>query len=405
MAQEATKRIYQTRPDLILNIDNEYLTFMMMEQVRDFYKGSSVKMPKRHYLNRFVRDFRDWTEKYVDFMHYTVPLRTGAGGDYQFPSEYIGQYGVYEAVRHIYNSSQKLSGLISEGGSELYVSKRYFQADLEKAIGGIRDSWREKNQIASDAHVIFVAAGNEQKEAEFTAENIRRGIKEFLLKYSAPTSLSPKARSVDNFVTVISTHAGSEGERYIKQHVRENEWMGKVVFVTNTDNEHYDAMCSADVGIIHDGQMISSAAACHLPTMNLFNMRMNQMWYNELFNRWWNDMNIIADNNVYPEVIGGEAWYGKIADTMAEWYLKPDTRYLMVTKFDGFLQEGMSYKPIDRTKVRTRDITLADGLTYDLYMDPWKVATRKMMEDITAYEKRGSSLLDHAAVKTRIQHL
>jgi hypothetical protein len=42
--------------------------------------------------------------------------------------------------------------------------------------------------------------------------------------------------------------------------------------------------------------MVSSAAACHLPTMNLINMRMHHHWYHDLFNRWWNDMNIIADN-------------------------------------------------------------------------------------------------------------
>lgn len=178
--------------------------------------------------------------------------------------------------------------------------------------------------------MIFVAAGNELNEAEFAAENIRKGIKEFFLKYSAPTSLSPKAKTLDNFAVVVSTHAGSDGERYIKDHIRENDWMGKIVFVSNEDNEHLDAMCSADVGIVYDGQMVSSAAACHLPTMNVLNMRMHHQWYNDLFNRWWNDMNIIADNSVYPELIGGEAWHGKIADTLAQWYLKPDTRYQMI---------------------------------------------------------------------------
>ena len=78
------------------------MTFMLMDELKKYYRNSSVAMPKRHYVNRFVRDFRSWTEKYVDFMHYTVPLRTAVGGDYKFPSEYMGQYGVYEAVRHIY---------------------------------------------------------------------------------------------------------------------------------------------------------------------------------------------------------------------------------------------------------------------------------------------------------------
>ncbi len=123
--------------------------------------------------------------------------------------------------------------------------------------------------------MIFYAPGNEKNETLFTAETVRKGVKEFLLKYSAPTSLSPKALPLSNFVTVISLHSGSEGEKYMKEFLKEKEWTGRVVFVTNEDNQHLNAMCSADVGIIHDGQMISSAAACHLPTMNLFNMRMH----------------------------------------------------------------------------------------------------------------------------------
>jgi lipid A disaccharide synthetase len=187
--------------------------------------------------------------------------------------------------------------------------------------------------------------------------------------------------------------------------VRENDWAGTVKFVTDQDNEHFDAMCSADAGIIYDGQMVSSAAACHLPTMNCINMRMHHMWYNELFNRWWNDMNIIADKNIYPELQGGEAWWGKIADTLATWYVNPETRYNMINQWDGFVQEAMSYKPIDRTQVRTRDIILEDGHAYNVYMDPWKVATRKMLEDINAHEIRGASMVDHAQIKTRLQHL
>lgn len=142
---------------------------------------------------------------------------------------------------------------MSEDGSELHVSKKYFSTDSEKAIQEIRTSWRDKNGISDDHTVLFFAPGNELKEAQFTAENARKGIREFLLKYSAPTSLSAKARPLDNFVTVISTHVGSAGEQYIKDFVRDNDWMGKIVWVNNEDNEHLNAMCAADLGIIQNG--------------------------------------------------------------------------------------------------------------------------------------------------------
>ena len=348
---------------------------------------------------------RNWSEKYVDFMHYTVPLVTSLPSGYKFPSEYMGQYGVFEAVRHIYQSSRTLGHLVSEDGTEIHLSQRYFTTDSEKAIQDIRSNWRKQNGITEDQTVIFYGPGNEKKEAVFTAENTRKGIKEFLLKYSAPTSLSPKARPLDNFVTVISVHAGSPGEQYIRDFVRQSDWYGKVIFVTNEDNEHLNAMCAADFGIIHDGQMISSAAACHLPTMNVFNMRMHDQYYNELFNRWWNDMNIIADNAVYPEMIGGEAWFGKIADTLGSWYLNPDTRYNMIRRFDGFIAEAMSYKPIDRSKVTTRDIILSDGQAYNVYVDPFTVATKQIWEDMQAYQMVGERLHSHDALKARLNQM
>lgn len=34
MNVQLPKRIYQSRPDLILNIDNEYMTFLMMDELK-----------------------------------------------------------------------------------------------------------------------------------------------------------------------------------------------------------------------------------------------------------------------------------------------------------------------------------------------------------------------------------
>lgn len=107
-------------------------------------------------------------------------------------------------------------------------------------------------------------------------ENLRKGVKEFLLKYSSPTSLSPKALPLENnFVTVISVHKGSAGEEWVKEYLQEKEWTGRVVIVSNEKNEHYDAMAASDFGFVYDGQMVSSANALHLPTNCLVKMRMN----------------------------------------------------------------------------------------------------------------------------------
>lgn len=158
----------------------------------------------------------------------------------------------------------------------LLTNRRYFASDMEKAIEEIKNKFRAKHNIKSDAHVIFLAPGNEKNEVEFCIENLRKGVKEFLLKYSSPTSLSPKALPLDgNFVTILSLHKGSEGEEYAKNYIRDNDWTGKLIVVTNEENQHYDAMASSNFGFIYDGQMVSSANALHLPVNCLINMRMH----------------------------------------------------------------------------------------------------------------------------------
>ena len=44
MNVELPKKIYQSRPDLILNIDNEYMTFLMMDNLQSKYLCPSTQL-------------------------------------------------------------------------------------------------------------------------------------------------------------------------------------------------------------------------------------------------------------------------------------------------------------------------------------------------------------------------
>jgi lipid A disaccharide synthetase len=164
--------------------------------------------------------------------------------------------------------------------------------------------------------------------------------------------------------------------------LKEKEWYGRVILVSNENNEHFDAMAASDFGLIYDGQLAGSAAALHLPTMALIKMRKHHQWLSDLYNQWWNQMNIIADNNIHAELIGGEAWYGKIADSLAEWYVKPESRFDLIRKWEYFLKDALSYKPVDRNEVKTRDIILNDGYAYDEYQDPFNLIAQNLWSDI-----------------------
>lgn len=75
----------------------------------------------------------EFTLPKMDYCHYTVPMTSGRSNGFVFPSEYVGQYGVYEAVKHIYESTESLKHLVTD--ESLLLSRRYFASDTEKAIG------------------------------------------------------------------------------------------------------------------------------------------------------------------------------------------------------------------------------------------------------------------------------
>ena len=52
----------------------------------------------------------------------------------------------------------------------LLVSQNYFASDIEKGVEALREKFRAAHQIPQDAHVIFVAPGNEEKEVKFCME-------------------------------------------------------------------------------------------------------------------------------------------------------------------------------------------------------------------------------------------
>ena len=288
----------------------------------------------------------------------------------------------------------------------MWVSRDHFSSEIEKIIEkNVRPEWRAKHNIPDDATVVFVAPGNEPDEAAFSMVNVQRGIKEFMLKYSSPTSLSPSAPPASKFYTVISTHKGTKGEEWVQDYLAEHEWHGHIIFVTEEENEHISAMAGSDFGLIYDGQMVSTAAACHLPTMILIKMRMYHQFYHDLYNRWANEMVIIANKNIYPELIGGEAWWGKISDTLGEWYIKPDTRYNMIRAWENFVKDSMSYKNVDREEVKSRDIFLEDGKAYDEFKDPWKQVAGHLWRDIQEYELKTEPCTDFQALRVAVPNL
>eukprot|EP00831_Metopus_contortus_P022305 TRINITY_DN2017_c0_g1_i5.p2 TRINITY_DN2017_c0_g1~~TRINITY_DN2017_c0_g1_i5.p2 ORF type:complete len:354 (+),score=29.89 TRINITY_DN2017_c0_g1_i5:498-1559(+) len=333
-----------------------------MEVLNTYYYGGNLPQ-------------RQWHERYVDHIYYTIPFEPNTWS-YEFPSEYVGQYGVYEALRYLYEVSGQ-SHLVRP--DSLYVNRPRFCYQTEQLILKRREKFRDIYKIPQDAILLFHSPGNEIEEAAFCLDEIRRGVEEFKLKYFAPSSLEPRALPNSYLYTVLSIQKGSSSEEYIKQQLKEKGWPCQLIVLESKNQEHIDAMCASDYGLIHDGELIGEAAVCHLPTMILFDMRRHHQFYHFLMNRWWNRMTLIANTEIYPEIIGDQIWHGKICNLLGEWYLNPETRTKMMISWEPFIKQALTYLPVNYKINKSRDLILEDGDPYDEFMDPITVMARSAL--------------------------
>ncbi len=87
---------------------------------------------------------------------------------FRFPSTFVGQYGVYDAISHLMRSDPKSAHLVSE--NSLKLSKRFFASDHDKVVQHTRNEFREKHGLSDDTTIVFYAPGDTVDEVNFTFE-------------------------------------------------------------------------------------------------------------------------------------------------------------------------------------------------------------------------------------------
>ena len=135
------ERAYKSRPSVMITFDNEYLLFKVMNQMTDYYRGNSVEQPWRHFYGRFVKDMQQYNLEDFDFMHYTVPLFTAKPDGFRFPSKFVGQYGVYDALRHLLIKDGEFSKHLVHDNSVL-INKNDFASHMQEVNSRRRDAYK-----------------------------------------------------------------------------------------------------------------------------------------------------------------------------------------------------------------------------------------------------------------------
>ncbi len=320
-ANQVPENLTRARPSAFIAFDNEYLSREMLINICSHYNNrfaqTKVNRPDTYLMTNTVRHWNETHRNYCDMAFYTLALKQINRRHYVYPSHYIGQYGAYEALKHLWTESGLFKHHVLD--NSLLASRHHSLDDIEKARSVINNNFRQKNNIDPDATVIFFAPGNTKLENEYSLEAFRKGYNEYIAKNAYPSSLSHYAPPRDMFRLVISVQDKTESEKIVREFIETSQFNSEVIVVSDKGNEHYNAMCASDFGCVYNGQLLSAAAMLHLHCFTMQNMNDLHYFWHTWENRWLSELNVNADRPAIQEFAAGEFWFGKLCEKL--WYV------------------------------------------------------------------------------------
>lgn len=400
------ENIVRARPSCIINLDNEHFSLEMTREINNSYgykyKGIDNIRPDVYLLTNTIKNLERRHEQFFNQVFYTLSIQQINRYYYTSPSYYIGQYGAYEALRFLFNEAG-ITSLIKE--KSILLSRDHALFDIEHAREKVSSEFRRKYQIDEEATVVFFSPGDTISENDYTLEEFRKGYNEFIYKYSSPSSIIPYSPSRSNFKLIVSLHKNTSSEGYVKDYLAssKNNFLTEVIIVTNDENNsHFKAMCASDFGFVYNGQMVSSAAALHLPINTMQDMNDLHYYWHTWENRWLADLNVNADRPVIKEFAAGEFWFGKIANTLSEMHTNTEFRMDQVRVLSPFINEALSIKDNERMEDDERDIKYVTGdmTVYDEFADPIYLMSSKIFKSMGEYKNKLAVTPDLSVVKS-----
>ena len=157
---EAYANVARARPSCILCLDNEHMNIEIMKGVNKQYNhkypySDTFRRPDVFMLTNTIHLWDDHYKSICDFAFYSLAQKQISRRHFVFPGHYIGQYGAYEALRHLLSKTRP-DRVLDES---ILISRDYSVDDIEKSRKIVSQEFREKHKIEEDHTVIFFSPG------------------------------------------------------------------------------------------------------------------------------------------------------------------------------------------------------------------------------------------------------
>lgn len=312
-------------PDIMVTVGNPLLSTRLYSKINNIYDEQGKLKPFAIHIDKTSRKFNYKHHEFLDYFFYELPMKPLNSVGFQFPGRFIGKQVVFDVFSFLYKQTDKFEKLAQENAIFMHPELNSFI--MEEVIFQLRNEYRNKHAIPDSAIVMYVSLGNTKEEIWANGKAVADGLKIFADKYAAAHAGSPEMHVLLNL---------PERDTDYEQTVYALTNTGLNIRATFGDAERYEAMAASDLGACADGDAVLECAAMQLPTQILNHSGFFKSYLSLLYNVYENDINILADGEVLPELLGRN-FGAKIAEFWSQWLESPKQRYKLAVKTNKLL--------------------------------------------------------------------
>lgn len=190
----------------------------------------------------------------------------------------------------------------------------HFYSETEIFIERERTTFRNAFGIDNNDTVLFMSPGNKEEEIEWSLKKFHETANIFAERYIQST----------NTVVVIPSTPNHLGK--IKKFVNSKNWRCRVI-ITETEADKSSALAGSDLGICYNGEIVTECLVNQLTTVVIQNMNKLEFYFTLSWNRFANDMNILADGDLFQEIMEGQCHGEKLVEVIGKWHESPPHRF------------------------------------------------------------------------------
>lgn len=305
--------------DMVVTLDNDLLGHRINELRNLLFTAKSDIQPLRVHFGLTVRNMTYKDLKTLDYLFYSLPVKSVDKEKFNFPSQFVGVQAVYDTLRFVMEASPDFQARVhpthlTVDTETLFEMVRRFQVTRKQF-------YRERLGLAENSWVFFFRPGNNDRDISHHAKVIR----------DALLQISGRIPSNHQMVALINLPGGPSEQNKLPEYFKGMEALVRFVY----DDEpvaKLEALAASNYAAVDGSETTFQAATLQIPTVILDNTTSAQGYVTLLHNVHSAAINFGIEGELFPELILRD-FGSKLVEFLEEYIHRPERKAEVARRF------------------------------------------------------------------------